>query len=699
MVTFSLTQTIVSLQIVIGSSDLPEKLPPGIDLELPAAPGPGPAFLPRHGAPGLLKQIAALAQDQPEQAASLLKEWISDRNGRLLFDGEIPPWEEGSSTSPVEIPSTEQTLSAWALSLPQGFLIRAFRDLSNIPLNGSHPWIWAPEFESAALQSLESAIEMGDRQTASILLRRKGLASQIPAELLSWIQRTESAETLFQSTIDLTPLVPAAIDRLKTQNWLIRKIPFEIPPTVADPGQSNQLNTLKARRSPLSAVHGLLRNRVLLVAEDRQVLAFDDSGNQLWAWPETKTNRLPDRHPPANGIRNAISSGNDVLFMLRSARSYQPPNTNLAIEAESEKHLGWIEGHILNLESPQSKPSNSWTLPLAQEGFTLLPTPLWRGNRLYLLATRGFREVETWIFSFDTDRKRENWRRKLETRRIDVHSFHDLRQLIGQSQISQHGSILSIDRSYGVVDRVCAHTGEHVSTLITPRFHLAEQPLSLRVHWGELRLQGFPWPRGKNLPISVIVPAQNLRICIPPDSRMLFGLDLTDGSARWQHEVSPGESILGLTSDLQGIWLADMHIHRAKHVLGVRRVRLNGAEEPNSDLELPLGSEPRVGVTSTNGATVEPKQLRPLLLGELRYFSDQLLVPTVAGLEWFNLQTADSSRFLPWPAQSTGGNLFSWSQDYSRWGVFHRGDVSRRTTSAIEIWSAQAFTNDKPGQN
>jgi len=537
----TLAHLLLFLQCSFGSVDLPDNLPPGIDLELPADPGPGPGFLPRHGSLELLKNLASLAHEQPQQAVDLLKSWLIQRKGQLVFDGELTPWDDLSAgVDPIEIPPPEKTLSEWSKSLPPGFLKNAFRDVTDIPLSGSHPWIWVPEFESAALKALEQAIEQGDRQNASILLRRRGLAQHLPRELLHWVHKTMLPVSPFQSSIDQTPLVTAAMEQLKAQRWIIQNLELDLPRTNADAGQPSQIGVLNTRRSPLASVHGLIRDGVLVIAEDRRVIAVNENGDQLWSWPPSETQKLADRQPPAYGVRIGIYSGDKALFQLRSARLYQPPNTNLAVEKEEEKHLGWIEGHVLNLKDPHSEPQNAWTIPIVQEGFTLLPTPLWRGSTLFLVATRGFRDVETWVFAFDTDRQREVWRRKLETRRIDVHSFDDLRQLIGQTKISQYGGILSIDRSHGIVDRVCAYTGEHLSALLTPRFLLKDQPLSLRVHWGELRLQGFPKPRSSHRQLSVVVPNESLRICIPEDSRMILGLGLHDGRVRWHLPVGPG---------------------------------------------------------------------------------------------------------------------------------------------------------------
>ena len=671
----------------LHAQSLSGELPPMIDLEVPPQPGPGPAFLPRHGYSGLLDQLTTFAKENPQQCSELLRSWLLQRNGRLLFDGDFPDPEKELEAADRSfwIPPAEIQLRQWAKTLPDQFLNRTFQNLKDWPLDGSHPWLWVPDFEASALNALERAIESGDRKSAGILLRRQGLAEKIPEAWLKWISRSQKKPVGFRTTQGSQSLLDFESEQWEQQRWWVTSKSFEIPPTKADAGQQNQMKTVQTRRSALTGVHGLIRNDVLLIASDRAVNAFETSGEILWKWAPESSQRKPDSHPPASGIRIPVTSGTKALFQLRSRRLYQPPNTNLSVESESDQNLGWIEGHVIDLGESRVKPKASWKIPIIDEGFSLLPTPLWEGNRLFLLATKGFKNVETWIFAFDTDQQSELWRRQLETRRIDVVSFHDLRQFIGPTHVSKQGNVLSIDRSPGLIDRVCAFTGEHLSAVLTSIYRMEDQPLSLRVHWGELRLQSYPWRRPPALPVSIVVPASGLRISIPPGSKSILATQLSDGSILWEKPVGRGDSILGLSNLRDTFWLMDLHVPRDRNNLAVRRMNFAGKLITTDRLQLPLGTDPLPMPENL----AEPAGLRPLILGEPVYSQDRLLIPSVAGIEWFQLDSGDSSRFMPWPSGSHGGSVFHWQRKGSIWGVIHRGDKSRGTQSRIERWSLQ----------
>ncbi|MFL2857492.1 MAG: hypothetical protein ACJ0DK_03675 [Planctomycetota bacterium] len=188
--------------LLLDAQEIPTGLPPGIDLELPPAPGPGPAFLPRHSSPGFLQALRSLASKDPATAGELLLEWIRQREGRLVFDGPHPAAPEMDSHPVQTIPAPEVQLHTWAKTLPDGFLRQAFQNRDRLPLDGTHPWIWAPHLETEARIALETAVESGDRKSASILCRRPGLVTLIPPEWRSWIFESAERPSIFRSTGD-----------------------------------------------------------------------------------------------------------------------------------------------------------------------------------------------------------------------------------------------------------------------------------------------------------------------------------------------------------------------------------------------------------------------------------------------------------------------------------------------------------------
>ncbi len=658
-------------------------LPPGIDLELPPAPGPGPAFLPRHSSPGFLKALRALAIKDPATAGELLLAWIRQREGRLVLDGPHPDTPEPDSHPVQTIPPVEVQLHVWAKTLPEGFLRQAFQNMQGLPLDGTHPWIWAPHLETEARIALETAIESGDRMTASILSRRPGLITRIPPEWRSWIFESAERPTLFRSTGD-TRIMDDSIGQLSDPEiWNVHSWELQIPPTIPDHRRGKSDASQLPRRSSLGRVHGLIKDDILVLAEDRKIRAYEKTGNTVWEWSPSTREYKKDPHPPGTGTRVPITSGPQALFLLRSPRLYQPPNTYLTVEAESEKHLGWIEGHILDLEQVHKKPDSTWKLPISEEGFSISPTPLWVGSSLFLIATRGLQDVETWLFSFDTDKRTELWRRKLETRRIEEFSIQDLRQVLIISHLTLHENILSIDRSPGRIDRVCSQTGEHISVVIPPIYPISDLPSSLQIRWGNRRLQHFPRPRPPAFPVTVTIDSIKMRLCIPDGSRHLLATNLEDGSLLWSLPVSRWESILGSRDGNGNIWLLDSSVPAGGKSIGVRQVTLEGEALPDSHRRITFGDGPAALVPA------DPIQdaMIPLLLSDPVYADGALWISSINGINAASLAEGIPTKLFPWPADSLGGWIFPWSEDGECWGVIHRGESLRGTGSRVEVWS------------
>lgn len=669
--------------LLLDAQEIPTGLPPGIDLELPPAPGPGPAFLPRHSSPGFLQALRSLASKDPATAGELLLEWIRQREGRLVFDGPHPAAPEMDSHPVQTIPAPEVQLHTWAKTLPDGFLRQAFQNRDRLPLDGTHPWIWAPHLETEARIALETAVESGDRKSASILCRRPGLVTLIPPEWRSWIFESAERPSIFRSTGD-TRIMDNSIGQLSDPEiWNVHSWELQIPPTIADPRRGKSDASQLPRRSSLGRVHGLIKDDILVLAEDRKIRAYEKTGNTVWEWSPSTREYKGDPHPPGTGTRVPITSGSQALFLLRSPRLYQPPNTNLTVEAESEKHLGWIEGHILDLEQVHKKPESTWKLPIVEEGFSISPTPLWVGSSLFVIATKGLQDVETWLFSFDTDKRTELWRRKLETRRIEEFSIQDLRQVLITSHLTLHENILSIDRSPGRIDRVCSQTGEHISVVIPPIYPISDLPSSLQIRWGNRRLQYFPRPRPPAFPVTVTIDSKKMRLCIPDGSRHLLATNLENGSLLWSLPVSRWESILGSRDGNGNIWLLDSSVPAMGKSIGVRQVTLEGEALPDSRRKIGLGDGPAALVP----ADPNQKAVIPYLLSDPVYADGALWISSIHGIKTDSLAEDEPTRLIPWPADSLGGWIFPWNVDGECWGVIHRGESLRGTGSRLEVWT------------
>ena len=317
------------------------------------------------------------------------------------------------------------------------------------------------------------------------------------------------------------------------------------------------------------------------------------------------------------------------------------------------------------------------------EGFSISPTPLWVGSSLFVIATKGLQDVETWLFSFDTDKRTELWRRKLETRRIEEFSIQDLRQVILTSHLTLHENILSIDRSPGRIDRVCSQTGEHISVVIPPIYPISDLPSSLQIRWGNRRLKHFPRPRPPAFPVTVTIDSKKMRLCIPDGSRHLLATNLENGSLLWSLPVSRWESILGSRDGNGNIWLLDSSVPAMGKSIGVRQVTLDGEALPDSRRRIELGAAPATLVPA------DPAQEAaiPYLLSDPVYAAGKLWIATLNGIKTAFLDESATTSLFPWPADSLGGWVFPWSEDGNCWGVIHRGESLRKTGSQLEVWT------------
>ena len=278
-----LTGLFFLLTAVVPSTEgfLPaQELPAGIDLELPPAPGPGPAYLPRHGSAEFLSQVRDQAKSDPASAGERLIDWIRKREGRLIQNGPLKIAQDPEKTAWIAPPEVQ--LHQWALDLPANFLSDVFHKMPDLPLDGAHPWIWAPGLESAALEALEVAVESGDRQTASLLLRRRGLASRIPAEWQAWIFQHEPPETGSFSTTDRRLSHSSSRLGNRKGDWQVHPWNLEVPTTVEDPKRGATSITNPTRRSALSRIHGVVRDQITVLADDRRIRAFHPDGRVLW---------------------------------------------------------------------------------------------------------------------------------------------------------------------------------------------------------------------------------------------------------------------------------------------------------------------------------------------------------------------------------------------------------------------------------
>ncbi len=642
------------------------------EVELPGPPHAGPGRIPHHHGPITLEEIAQQSTRNSFGSVSLqFRQWIESRNGALV----IPPnGLRVGSRGTILVQPTEVLLSQWSKSLPEAFLDHALGKLASIPIDGAHPLLWQPGQEAAARRALAEAVERGDRAGAAILLRRDGLAATEDPAILSWIYNSRSVSPLWRRTDGVIATSATIPSNQKVE--AIVALPHAA--TGADGGSFTIRQGLKTRRQPLADFHPLKREETILVGAGNQIFALDlnDSLNQLWAWK-----RFPHDEatviPPLMGIPEIpISSGDRCVFLFRTPRKFQQPTTNLLGEKGPWKGAGWLEAVVLEIPDPRLPPESSWSPHIALEGFTTAATPHIDGDHLWLVATRGWSEVETWVFAFDIARHKELWRRKLSMEQLSAHSLRDLRDKIAQVSIARRHDDLIVSRSCGAIDLLSASSGEHRATLQLPRWITNELPSHSGVRWGNHRFQSYPQIRSRNhAAISVPSNQNDPWILIPHDGKILIALEQNNWRIRWSRPASRETTLLGIKDGLA--WILDAGVTQ-----GERQISLVGVD--------PRYGNEKAGPWQLTLMTPEPKptpqersEVAPMLRGVPRLVGQELWVPTSAGIEVFSTTDGSYRELKNWPQGSGGGTPLP--LDNGRMLVTRRGDTAVDTSSAIEL--------------
>ena len=650
------------------------------EVELPGPPVAGPGRIPHHHHQLTLEQIAQQAARNPFGSTSaIFSQWIEKRHGALV----LPPYGlRIGSRGTILVPPAEVLLAQWSKSLPENFLDLYLQKLAPIPIDGVNPLLWQSGRQEEARRQLAEAIERADRATASILLRRADLVEDVNPEILEWIRSDPSITSPWQQTDHLHDFeAPQLLDhQVKAQ------LPMAQLETRPDKGSFSAYayrHGLTTRRSPIADFHPLQRDDFVLLASGNRVLAIDtkNSLDVKWTWslhPELK----PNRFPPLIGISQVpISSGDRCVFLLRTGRHFQRPATNIIIEDGPWKDFGWLEAVVLELSTPDQAPVSAWSPPIAQEGFTVAPAPHIDGDRLWLVATRGWSELETWAFAFDIKNQRELWRRKLAVRPPVAHSLNDLRDKVCDASIARRDDDLVISRSGGAIELLSASTGEHRATIHQPLWHFSDLPTFSGVRFGSSHFQGYPQIR-KRAHSSIEVPSDRSHpwLLLPADGKMLLAINIQSWSIKWSYAASRETSLLGIVDGTA--WLLDSGIEQEDH-----RITLVGLDaQYGSVRQGPWQIELAARVTESDSNEDEKAAITPLLRGLPRLFKDSLWVPTLVGIETFSLIDGSSTGVTGWPQGTTGGTPLP-LQD-GRLLLLRRGDIAAKTVSALELLMA-----------
>lgn len=642
------------------------------EYELPGPPAAGPGRIPHHRGAESLKMISDLTLENPGAAAQQLREWLETRNGLLVFPPR--PLFVGSRGT-VHIERTERQMARFARSLPSGFLDGALGRLGNIPIDGAHPLVWHPDRGRQANRALQEAFERADRRSAWALLQRPGSRNGIEPGLLRWLEDDAVALGPWRRSDGPLTRVPQQSLGSRVEGSLA--IPM---PNTGPEGTSHRKVQKWSRRHPLSDLFPLLGQRMALFGNGHRVVAIDldEPTREAWQWLVPRPDGTPTRTqlPFISVPEIPVSSGDRCVFLLRTPRQYQQPSTNIILESGPWKDRGWLEAVVLEIPDPQRPPVSSWVAPIASEGFSACPVPLIEGDRMWLLATRGWSTLETWVFAFDLSCRQELWRRQLEVRELEAHALNDLRDKILSASLARSGDDLLVSRSGGAIECLSASSGAHRASLYQPRWRFEELPSFSDIRWGQQRFLAYPGLRPRsNSPIQVPSDKTSPWLFLPPDGRLLIALETQSWQIAWSHPVGRQTSLLGIVDGIA--WLFDATIGVGQNTVHLTGLDSRDGERVAGPWSISLTAQPMAEGD-------DPAHLQaPLLRGQPRIFSERIWIPSGGGIEVYSLKDGTALGVSPWPEGSRGGTPLP--LDGGELLIARRGDSSMPSSSVIEM--------------
>ena len=656
--------------LMVWSADPQAAIPQ--EYELPGPPAAGPGRIPHHQDVDSLMKISLRAGENPAAAAEQLQDWLETRHGSLIFP--LRTISIGSRGT-IRIGRASRQLERFARSLPDGFLDVALKRLGPIAIDGAHPLVWQPDRGTEANRALQEALERADRSAAWALLQRPGIREGIDPNWLRWLEGTPPLEGPWRRSDG--PLIQPPVQSAGSRVEGSLAIPM---PETGPEATAHRKAQVWSRRHPLSDLFPLLGQRTALFGNGHRVVAIDldEPTREAWQWQVPRPDESPGRTqlPFISVPEIPVSSGDRCVFLLRTPRQYQQPSTNIILESGPWKDRGWLEAVVLEIPDPQKPPISSWVAPIASEGFSACPVPLIEGDRLWLLATRGWSTLETWVFAFDLAHGKELWRRQLEVRELEAHALNDLRDKILSASLARSGDDLLVSRSGGAIECLSASSGAHRATLHQPRWRFEELPSLSDIRWGNQRFLAYPGLRPRsNSPIQVPEDESSPWLLLPPDGRMLIALEKDSWHIRWSHPVGRQTSLLGIVDGIA--WLFDGNIE-----VGQRTIHLTGLDPRNGEV---VAGPWAISLTAKSVAEkTDPTTLQaPLLRGQPRIFSGRIWIPSAAGIDVYSLRDGSSLAILPWPEGSKGGTPLP--LEGGELLIARRADQSMPSSSVIEL--------------
>ncbi len=585
--------------------------------------------------------------------------------GRDTLD---PPWQVlGDWYSQLPSPSRERLRLSEELSE---------REFATGPIDAASPLLWLPGLENLARLRLEEAIENGDRCTAILLARRPRLSERIHPTLRRWI----AADPV---------LDPAPPEPPLPHGDCVLEVSVSID-LAANP--LDNLDTLprpRSRRIPIADFEPAMGEGVALIPGGRGPFALDLNPpyKRLWNLPIAYPGNVSTPGPLRDNAWMARSIGGRLVVPLRTPRREYSPTIEWVHEDPdlNDWHLrGWNEPGTFVWDGSENPPTPLPSAHLAMEGFTIGGIPCVIGNRIHWIATRGFDEVETWLFALDLVTGQELWRVQVGTISLPWHAMNDLAGLLPEGRIVPYRDELFVIARGGAIGRVGRIQGDLRGVLLYPKTRSAPRTGK----WGLYYFAHVPAFRPRYLSDGWIDTDESGRarlITLPPDSNQILGIDLEEWTIAWAH---PAPSLGLLRRDPDNVpWVIDLTIPAGEHSISVWSLEPETGrlrESKNVSLEIPGGKRRRGKHTIRFAPTAQ--DVSPLISGVPTLVGGCIAIPLRNGWAFWSrtpLVGGPPDHWIPWPKGSFGGTIREVGKN--RYLAIHRADPEWRSRSVVEV--------------
>lgn len=634
-----------------------------------------------------------LAEDRP-RARRAFQDLVQNVAGEILlptsFDASAPP--------PLTIPASAPLLRAFVDGLADEHASLAAAAGLTQGTDARPHWpsaapFWHPALLEQATAHFERAVEQGERALAHSWLDAPNrpdvapvvlewLADAAPGRASGWRQTYASAgqrsATAGRSTLAATskPALPpltavhslsrdAAVGESSLSYWNGREV--ELAPIPVGPVEQRPL--LANLQYPLIHADG----RVIIEVGSR-VTCLDTTQKleRLWEVSAHQLGGVVAASParicaaPIAGPRGLIacrvSAGVPVGWELAGGFGKRHmPDLIHGSRPEVAAAMETVRWNVLGLlrVAPGAAPEvvKFPALDAALEQSTIVAPPLFVGDLLIVVSTRGWFEVEFSALALDLNTGKIAWRRPLGIVTPQIDTLH-YRDQIREARLDRCGHRIVVSVDGGWSSALDVTTGAHLGTLVQdlppspPPFAAGNSKIQQLIHRSRVvvHLTGRHQYTGPTLRVP---HADGERLVfLPPRGLHLLALQPQDMRCLWQSQPFSDTTCLLGAHDGHAI-LLDLFTSKGDQTIALLRVNLETGElVTRRMLSVPLPA------AAWNDEAI--------VLGPPQLHGAEVWVPTLTGIAIWGLPTLPAAppgplpptTLRPWPTGSVGGSVF-----------------------------------------